>query len=129
MIMMDIKIPACCFNCPFSHVLGEEYTGIEETYCDAPFHKTRDTVDVDFIPIIDPFRGRAEGCPIIEIQPHGELIERKAIEEWLLTECASLDTYEDQKYVVERLKKEIPTIIPAYVIGTNDGCEAEEERT
>ena len=124
MIMIDIRMPVCCFTCPFSHAVGERYTGKEEAFCGVPFYKPKGSEEADFIPIIDAFRGRVEGCPIIEIQPHGELIERKAIEEWLLTECASLDTYEDQKYVVERLKKEIPTIIPASV-----GYEAEEEKT
>ena len=35
-------------------------------------------------------------------------IEREALEKWLLTESASLDSEEDCKYVVERLREEIP---------------------
>lgn len=37
-----------------------------------------------------------------------EYIERKDVEKWLLTEMASLDGEEDRKYVVERLRSEIP---------------------
>ena len=38
-----------------------------------------------------------------------EYIERGKIENWLLTESASLDTEVDREYVVERLRAEIPT--------------------
>jgi hypothetical protein len=37
-----------------------------------------------------------------------EYIERGNIEKWLLTEMSSLDGEEDRKYVVERLRNEIP---------------------
>lgn len=37
-----------------------------------------------------------------------EYIEREKVENWLLTESASLDTEVDREYVVERLRSEIP---------------------
>lgn len=40
--------------------------------------------------------------------PEKEYIEREKVENWLLTESASLDTEVDRKYVVERLRSEIP---------------------
>lgn len=38
-----------------------------------------------------------------------EYIERKKLEEWILNECASLDTAVDREYVVKRLKEDIPS--------------------
>ena len=37
-----------------------------------------------------------------------EYISREALEKWLLTEMASLDSDADRQCVVERLRKEIP---------------------
>ena len=37
-----------------------------------------------------------------------EYIERDALEKWLLTEMASLDTEEDRQFVVERIREAIP---------------------
>ena len=50
-----------------------------------------------------------------------EYIEREKVENWLLTESASLDTEVDREYVVERLKSEIPAadvrpVVKAYWI-------------
>ena len=39
-----------------------------------------------------------------------ELIDRQALEHWIRTECASIDTYADKEYVIERWRKELPTI-------------------
>ena len=38
-----------------------------------------------------------------------EYVEREKIENWLLTECASLDTDVDKECVVERLREDIPS--------------------
>ena len=39
-----------------------------------------------------------------------ELIRREDLENWLRTECASIDTYEDKEYVIGRLREDLPTI-------------------
>lgn len=39
-----------------------------------------------------------------------DLIDRQALEHWIRTECASIDTYADKEYVIERWRKELPTI-------------------
>ena len=37
-----------------------------------------------------------------------EYVERAKVENWLLTECASLDTQVDRECVVERMREDIP---------------------
>ena len=39
-----------------------------------------------------------------------ELIRREDLENWLRTECASIDTYEDKEYVIGRLREDLPTV-------------------
>lgn len=55
-----------------------------------------------------------------------EYIEREKVENWLLTESASLDTEVDREYVVERLRSEIPAadvrpVVKAEWYGEADG--------
>ena len=38
-----------------------------------------------------------------------EYVERAKVENWLLTECASLDTQVDRECVVERLREDVPS--------------------
>ena len=39
-----------------------------------------------------------------------ELIRREDLENWLRTECAGIDTYEDKEYVIGRLREDLPTV-------------------
>ena len=39
-----------------------------------------------------------------------DLIRREDLENWLRTECASIDTYEDKEYVIGRLREDLPTV-------------------
>ena len=39
-----------------------------------------------------------------------ELIRREDLENWLRTECASIDTYEDKEHVIGRLREDLPTV-------------------
>lgn len=39
-----------------------------------------------------------------------DLIDRRALENWLRTECYGTDTYDDKEYVIGRLREELPTV-------------------
>ena len=56
---------------------------------------------------------RSDFCPLVEVKPHGGLIDVDTLRHWILTEMASLDSEEDREFVADRLANELPTIIEA----------------
>lgn len=55
-----------------------------------------------------------------------ELIRREDLENWLRTECASIDTYEDKEYVIGRLREDLPNASLWHRVEDNPPDEKED---
>lgn len=109
-----MEMPESCFNCPFMYA---------RTLC-AANHKIQFD-DEDYTEL----KGRYIGCPLIEIPPHGRLIDAEAMEKSLVAqieqctrlleslECVdNLREFESQREVLKEILEEINfalTVIPA----------------
>lgn len=60
-LIKDMKMPESCFECPFMFA---------RRYCRADL--TLNLYQGDY----DELTGRVVGCPLVEVPPHGDLIDR-----------------------------------------------------
>ena len=94
-LIKGMKMPKNCAECEISQAYD-----IRSTWCPLTF-----TTQAEL--------KRQDHCPLIELPPHGRLIDVDALKHWILTEMACLDTEEDREFVADRLANELPTIIEA----------------
>ena len=66
---LEIEMPRCCNKCP---MLVYEGYGIEACRV---LHAIEDSE------ILKPWKNRRKDCPLVPIQPHGELIDRGALKD------------------------------------------------
>lgn len=82
-LFKNMGIPVDCRDCPFE--MFYNYCG--ETRCLA----SNEILAVDYMAI--PFSGRPDWCPIIELPPHGDLIDRDALSKSLDDLCDRVCQY------------------------------------
>lgn len=63
-ILIPGKMPTCCWDCPCAY----ETEGVHHNYCQAVGYDTK-----------LPDDGRPDWCPLIELPPHGRLIDADAL--------------------------------------------------
>lgn len=97
-LIKGMEMPKDCRVCPFEMY----YINSGKTRCGAAMR----TLAENFKTI--PFVGRAEFCPLIEIQPHGRLIDADA-----LTTVTEMVNGEFKTYIEVFEVADAPTIIPA----------------
>ena len=68
-LVKGMEMPEDCRNCPFEMY----YMNCGETKC-----RATGKILADFYKPI-PFEGRAEECPLVEVPPHGRLIDADAM--------------------------------------------------
>ena len=96
MILIDMKMPDCCYRCPACSYLS--------WWCDA--------MNKSLVHAISDETGRAEWCPIKELPPHGRLIDADALiaEDWFLMKIVN---GVNCAWTESKKLKDVPTIIPA----------------
>ena len=109
MILIDMKMPDCCYRCPACSYLS--------WWCDA--------MNKSLVHAISDETGRAEWCPIKELPPHGRLIDADALHQlfeaqWHYLQCLDWDENPTAEYTqsgvnwcINTMHDEAPTIIPA----------------
>lgn len=106
-LIKGMEMPADCRDCPFEMY----YMNCGETRC-----RATGKILADFYKPI-PFEGRAEECPLVEMPPHGRLIDADAFLETLNPikfEDAFLYASVDKiKTVTVKRIKDAPTVIEA----------------
>ena len=96
MILIDMKMPDCCYRCPACSYLS--------WWCDS--------MNKSLVHAISDETGRAEWCPIKELPPHGRLIDADALiaEDWFLMKIVN---GVNCAWTESKKLKDVPTIIPA----------------
>ena len=105
-ILIPGKMPTECWDCPCAY----ETEGAHHNYCQAAGYDTK-----------LPDEGRPDWCPLIELPPHGRLIDADALRRAMYHEAFETDS-PMQKWdsgcwirykMFERMEEAAPTIIPA----------------
>ena len=100
-----MEMPTDCRNCPFEMY----YMNCGETKC-----RATGKILADFYKPI-PFDGRAEECPLVEVPPHGRLIDADAllesIKEARKKDPDVEDVYIDDYFTVAEWVVSAPAII------------------
>ena len=103
-LIPGIKMPESCREC-----FALKYTAINGlAYCGAAgFALAADATDLRSV----AFGRRAKMCPLVEVPPHSDLIDRGV----LYYKCEEADWYNnaDRDEVAEKLLLDAPTVIPA----------------
>ena len=101
-LIKGMKMPTSCQECPLKH---RGFNGSETVhYCYAICKEVSDDGEID------------AACPLIPIPPHGDLIDRDALEQDAhkrLLMCNKNDNHFQKPYEVMRAIALAPTIIPA----------------
>lgn len=100
-VYINMEMPTSCFDCPFMY---------GRRYCRA--NNKIEFNDPDY----SELKGRYDGCPIVPVSVHGDLIDRDALEQDAqkrLLECEKYDNQFQKPYEVMRAIVLAPTIIPA----------------
>ena len=99
MILIDMKMPDCCYRCPACSYLS--------WWCDA--------MNKSLVHAISDETGRAEWCPIKELPPHGRLVDADALKRSIYDYADAIGIsnmfYFDE--VIQSAFENAPTIIPA----------------
>lgn len=97
-LIKDMEMPESCFECPFMFA---------RRYCRADL--TLNPYQGEYAELT----GRLVGCPLVYIPPHGDLIEREAVNlsDFEIVLCDG-DYKEGLKMLLEKAAS-APTIIPA----------------
>lgn len=100
MILIDMKFPECCFSCGLSHSAFYRCLGCS---------LTGKTITADRAE-----KMRMKDCPLVELPPHGRLIDA----DLLIAKCGSWYTEEGTDIgfigsIKQLLDEEAPTVIPS----------------
>ena len=88
-LIKGMEMPETCFECPFMFA---------RRYCCASL--TLDLYQGDY----DEIKGRVDGCPLVNLPPHGRLGDLDRLEKELVFDCA---------YASAEICKAAPTVIEA----------------
>lgn len=104
-LIKGMEMPTDCRDCP----LEMYYMNVGETRCRA----TRQILAADYKTI--PFEGRADNCPLIEIPPHGRLIDADALNDLINKSYPMTDRVDVHNgyAICQIMIKDLPTIIEA----------------
>ena len=104
-LIKGMEMPKNCFECFFHGVFPATGMGINQLYCTLS--------GFNIVKLSDP----QPDCPLIEIPPHGDLIDRdaiyKAINDARKEDPLLADVYVDDYVIVSEWLASAPTIIPA----------------
>ena len=98
-VYIDMEMPKNCFDCKLCY---------DAFYCKVLEIGFYDDRDKEYRQEgFDPETARLQGCPLVSVPPHGDLIDRDLFIEFIKTHWDSYD-----QWFVEQLEAR-PTIIPA----------------
>lgn len=108
----NMKLPKCCFECPCYHrrrdvgyydyeLCDASGTIFNDSYSSVTGHKDRG----------NPFEERLANCPLIEVPPHGRLIDADSMEKEVCGGCV----HGEHKYenCIDCALANAPIVIPA----------------
>ncbi len=101
-IIRGMKLPKNCYDCAFNDILMDDYSQNEIATCDLLDHR----IEEHEKGCVEIYKGRAKDCPLIELPPHGRLVDADAL-------LASNLGGEPFKSVIRRVLMQAPTIIEA----------------
>ena len=83
LLIRGMEMPKTCFECPFFVVFYKKQMGICTAFGDGTNREKMSDRKKE--------TGRMSGCPLVELPPHGDLIDRDALKHKFCTHC---DGYE-----------------------------------
>lgn len=116
-LIRGVDMPKNCFDCPcYHHKVDDGYydyeicrasgTVFNDGYSSVTGHKDH----------INPFKARLDNCPLVEIPPHGRLIEESKVldivSEWCPDDDGSVGKVGDLREMLDEIEA-LPTIIEA----------------
>ena len=100
-LVKNMEMPKDCRECR----LMEYHSNLGETWC-AP---AVGLLAVDFKPI--PFDGRPDWCPLVELKPHGRLIDAdETLKRYCTENCRKKPSCEEDCFIYDLMHLEKPVI-------------------
>ena len=109
-----MEMPEICDMCPLLAFIEEDED--HDAFCYCILSNWKKSCTPDPMTIREVRRFRRLDCPLIEVPPHGKLIDADALEneaQMRLLECNKYDNQFQKPYEVMRAIALVPTIIPA----------------
>lgn len=108
-LITDVKMPTCCDECAFVKTVGLDRWKCELSGCDF------NSWDVGWADGTENKYIRHSSCPLVEVPPHGRLIDVDAVLDGLAHKLGirSLDYLIPSERAIVSWFKDAPTIIPA----------------
>jgi hypothetical protein len=99
-LLKGIEMPTCCKACPLYSADGSGYWSCRLLW------KVEDGT------VVKPWKNRRKDCPLVEVPPHGRLIDADLLPWFLANEPFKCASYEDWEKLCDAICR-APTVIPA----------------
>ena len=95
-LIKRMEMPSCCGLCPCFHAEHPMYCQADKT-----------------IRMTAPYGKRMEGCPLVALPEHGDLIDRKALSDAIGKVITDRDRMIGTYDTIEQIIEDAPTIVEA----------------